>query len=128
MQDFRDVRADELPMLFRVGIEHYNTQELDLSRRTVAVEMQRRNIEASRQSIQALNELRASVDMLHTTTQAASVRTGEAIGDLKTSIDTLNTSTEKWSKRLTGLTIAIAVLTVVLVGLGVVQIMVATKP
>jgi len=109
------VRDDELPLLFTIGTNHYSLPDLDISRRTVAVEGNRRSLASAKASIEAIRRLRENVEALTTVTERSSAATVAALGQLQHSLDDLRASTETWSRWLTRLTIGIFGLTAVLV-------------
>jgi hypothetical protein len=47
------VRDEELPLLFTIGTNHYSLPDLDISRRTVAVEGNRRSLASSKANTEA---------------------------------------------------------------------------
>jgi len=81
------VRDDELVLLHRIGTDHHTLPDLDISRRTVDVEVARRNIAASVRSSQAIGLLQLSTQELRKATVEASDRTRDAIKDLESSVD-----------------------------------------
>jgi hypothetical protein len=115
------VRDDELPLLFNIGTNHYTLPDLDVSRRTVAVEATRRSLASAKTSIAAIGRLRDSVEALATVTEGSSAVTVAALGHLQHSLDDLRASTNTWSRWLTRLTIAVMGLTALLVVLALAQ-------
>jgi hypothetical protein len=81
------VRDDELVLLHRIGIDHHSSPDLEVSRRTIDVEVARRNIAASIQSSRAIGLLQVSIQELRKATVEASDRTRDAIKDLENSVD-----------------------------------------
>jgi hypothetical protein len=81
------VRDDELVLLHRIGIDHHSSPDLEVSRRTIDVEVARRNIAASIQSSRAIGLLQASIQELRKATLETSERTRDAIKDLENSVD-----------------------------------------
>jgi len=115
------VRDDELPLLFTIGTNHYTIPDLDVSRRTVAVEATRRSLASAKTSLAAIGRLRDSVETLATVTERSSEATVAALGHLQQSLDDLRVSTNTWSRWLTRLTIAVMGLTAILVVLAFAQ-------
>jgi hypothetical protein len=81
------VRDEELVLLHRIGTDHHSSPDLDVSRRTVDVEVARRNIAASIQGSRAIGLLQISIQELRKATVDASNRTRDAIKDLENSVD-----------------------------------------
>jgi hypothetical protein len=116
------VRDDELPLLFNIGIAHHAVDDVDVSRRTVAVEVNRRSLAATKENIAALARLNASVTALIATTDAASTNTAAALDRLNGSLETLRVATDSWSRWLTRLTIGVAIFTAALLVVAIVQV------
>jgi hypothetical protein len=95
--DLMQVRDDELVLLFRIGIDHRTIQYNDVARRTVAVEVYRRIIEALRAS-------RESID-----------RNTGALVEFKQESATASGRLETLTRWLIVFTAAVVLLTVVLV-------------
>jgi hypothetical protein len=93
--DLMQVRDDELVLLFRIGIDHTTVQYNDVARRTVAVEVYRRIIEALRSS-------RESID-----------RNTAALVEFKQESATASGRLETLTRWLIVFTIAVVLLTVV---------------
>jgi hypothetical protein len=116
------VRDDELPLLFTIGTNHYSLPDLDISRRTVAVEGYRRTLASTKANIEAIRGLRASVEALTTVTQHSSAATVAALGQSVAALVEFKDEAAKASNRLETLTkwlivftCAVVLLTVVLV-------------
>jgi hypothetical protein len=118
VDDLMKVRNEELVLLHQVRV----MSKIMVWQETIAAEIARRNIAATVESVHAIRALRTSIDMLHLTTQAASVTTREAIAELKTAIHDLRVSADRWSRRLTLLTVGLFALTVGLLAVAVGQI------
>lgn len=84
------VRDDELVLLHRIGIDHYSLPDLEVSRRTIDVEIARRNIAATLESIKALGELRTTIQALQEATTEAADRTTSAVSDLQTEVSLMS--------------------------------------
>lgn len=105
------VRDDELPLLFTIGTNHYSSPDLDISRRTVAVEATRRRLASAKASIEIG---RRTIDALELTRDAITQSTAALI-EFKDEAATASSTLQTLTRWLIVFTCAVVLLTVVLV-------------